>query len=96
MARDRALTDVIFTCCTDDKCSGVARVGNTMIATYFMRNELLDSQVLPRAVELIQGTDRYHRTANPESNVLVIGIPNVGKSSLINMLRARTLRVKGT
>jgi ribosome biogenesis GTPase A len=52
-------------------------------------------QILPRSIELIQSSDRYHRTANPESNILVVGIPNVGKSSLINILRARNLQIKG-
>jgi len=53
------------------------------------------AKIVPRAIDLIQSTDRYHRTANPESNILIVGIPNVGKSSLINILRAKNLQVTG-
>lgn len=52
-------------------------------------------QVLPRAKELLKESDRFHREFNPESNILVIGIPNVGKSTLINVIRNRVFRVKG-
>ena len=51
--------------------------------------------MLPRVIELIQASDRYHRAANPDSNILIIGIPNVGKSSIINLVRSGNLRVKG-
>jgi len=51
--------------------------------------------VLPTAQELIEEHNRYHRAGRPDSNILVIGIPNVGKSTLINMLRANHLRVGG-
>jgi len=52
--------------------------------------------VLPRAIELIQSSDRYHRTGAPDSNFMIIGVPNVGKSSLINLIRSRQLKMKGT
>ena len=51
--------------------------------------------ILPRAIELIQESDRYHRASRPDSNILIIGIPNVGKSSLINHIRRGNLRVGG-
>jgi len=59
------------------------------------RNNFGLSKVIPRAIDLIQSSDRYHRTANPESNILVVGIPNVGKSSLINVLREKNLQITG-
>ena len=59
-------------------------------------NQGITFQVIPRAIDLIQSSDRYHRTANPESNILVVGIPNVGKSSLINVLREKNLQITGS
>ena len=65
----------------------------------FILNHFLFSltyfQVLPTTIELISKTDRFHRQFDPDSSALVIGIPNVGKSSLINLIRNGTLRVKG-
>jgi len=52
-------------------------------------------QVLPTAVKLIQEANRYHRQGRPDKSILVIGIPNVGKSTLINRLRSNHLKVKG-
>lgn len=52
-------------------------------------------QVLPTATKLISGSERYHRQFTPNSNILVVGIPNVGKSSLINLVRSGALRIGG-
>ncbi|XP_068111428.1 mitochondrial ribosome-associated GTPase 1 [Hyperolius riggenbachi] len=49
-------------------------------------------QVVPAITEHIEGSPRFHRTENPEICIMVIGIPNVGKSSLINCLRRIHLR----
>lgn len=49
--------------------------------------------ILPRAIALIEGSDRYHRASRPDSNVMIIGIPNVGKSSLINHIRKGNLNI---
>ena len=38
-------------------------------------------------------TCRWHRAERPDSTLLVVGIPNVGKSSLINKLRSDHLKV---
>ena len=51
--------------------------------------------VLPRSIELIQKSDRYHRASKPDSNILIIGVPNVGKSSLINLVRSGSLKIGG-
>eukprot|EP00095_Tigriopus_kingsejongensis_P010448 maker-scaffold918_size81203-snap-gene-0.19 protein:Tk10448 transcript:maker-scaffold918_size81203-snap-gene-0.19-mRNA-1 annotation:"mitochondrial gtpase 1" len=51
--------------------------------------------IIPKCAKLIQESERYHRSEKPDANILVIGIPNVGKSSLINALRAGNLKLKG-
>ena len=38
-------------------------------------------------LELINNSSRYHRSNCTDYNLLIIGIANVGKSSLINSLR---------
>ncbi|XP_064125178.1 mitochondrial ribosome-associated GTPase 1 isoform X1 [Loxodonta africana] len=49
-------------------------------------------QIIPTVTELIGNSYRYHRGENLEYCVMVIGIPNVGKSSLINSIRRLHLR----
>lgn len=48
--------------------------------------------ILPLAINLINESNRYNRTNNPEFAAMIIGVPNVGKSSLINRLRNKYLR----
>ncbi|NXS89560.1 MTG1 GTPase, partial [Erpornis zantholeuca] len=49
-------------------------------------------QVVPMVAELVANSPRYHRAESCEHNILVIGVPNVGKSSLINSLRRLHLK----
>ncbi|XP_053524425.1 mitochondrial ribosome-associated GTPase 1 isoform X2 [Artibeus jamaicensis] len=49
-------------------------------------------QVIPAVTELVRSSYRYHRGESVELCIMVIGIPNVGKSSLINSLRRQHLR----
>jgi len=51
--------------------------------------------VLPSAVKLINQSNRYHRTRLIEKSILIIGIPNVGKSTMINQLRHRHMFIGG-
>lgn len=48
--------------------------------------------IIPRISSLLQKSERYNRFEEREYQLMVIGIPNVGKSSLINALRAKHLR----
>ncbi|KAJ0173456.1 hypothetical protein K1T71_010605 [Dendrolimus kikuchii] len=48
----------------------------------------------PLMVDLIKNSERFNRSEELDYNVMIIGVPNVGKSSLINMLRSRNLRIK--
>lgn len=47
--------------------------------------------IFPLAEDLIKRSDRYHRNQSREHNIMIIGIPNVGKSSLLNTMRNRYL-----
>uniref|UniRef100_A0A8D0H0H2 Mitochondrial GTPase 1 n=1 Tax=Sphenodon punctatus TaxID=8508 RepID=A0A8D0H0H2_SPHPU len=49
-------------------------------------------KVIPLVTELICTSQRYQRTENVEYCVMVIGVPNMGKSSLINSMRRLHLR----
>lgn len=44
-------------------------------------------KILAMAENLIENSERYNRALATEYNLMVIGVPNVGKSSLINCLR---------
>lgn len=44
-------------------------------------------KIMTKAVELIKESDRFNRTHSEELTMMIIGAPNVGKSSLINRLR---------
>ncbi|XP_068619249.1 mitochondrial GTPase 1 [Battus philenor] len=48
----------------------------------------------PLLVDLIKDSNRYNRSEELEYNVMIIGVPNVGKSSLINMLRSKNMRIR--
>lgn len=47
--------------------------------------------LFPLAQDLIRNSNRYNRQDEEDYNLMIIGVPNVGKSSLINSLRARHL-----
>ncbi|NWH24079.1 MTG1 GTPase, partial [Grus americana] len=48
--------------------------------------------IVPLVAKLVGDSPRYHRAESNEYNILVIGVPNVGKSSLINSLRRLHLK----
>ncbi|XP_034519431.1 mitochondrial ribosome-associated GTPase 1 isoform X4 [Ailuropoda melanoleuca] len=54
--------------------------------------DLKEQQVIPMVRGLVESSYRYHRGESLEYCAMVIGIPNVGKSSLINALRRQHLR----
>lgn len=51
-------------------------------------------KLLPLSSELIGNSERYNRSEELEFGIMIIGVPNVGKSSLINALRNRNLQKK--
>ncbi|NWU54631.1 MTG1 GTPase, partial [Dromas ardeola] len=48
--------------------------------------------IVPLVAKLVDDGPRYHRAESTEYSILVIGVPNVGKSSLINSLRRLHLK----
>lgn len=51
-------------------------------------------QVMPTALSLIKGSNRFNRSESVDYRIMVIGVPNVGKSSLINAVRSSVLGKK--
>ncbi|KAF5274359.1 hypothetical protein FQA39_LY07239 [Lamprigera yunnana] len=49
--------------------------------------------IFPLAQKLIANSDRYNRANEDDNCIMIIGIPNVGKSSLVNTLRNRFLKM---
>lgn len=48
-------------------------------------------EIFPLAQDLINNSNRYNRATLEDYQIMIIGIPNVGKSSLVNALRIRHL-----
>lgn len=61
---------------------GVGKV----IYTDCIREENI-KQIVPAIIERIGSNPRFNRAETPEISIMVTGVPNVGKSSLINSLR---------
>lgn len=57
------------------------------------RNQNCDgmTNLFPLARQLISKSDRFNRTGEDDYNIMIIGVPNVGKSSVINALRNKYL-----
>lgn len=51
-------------------------------------------KIVPTAIDLIRNSDRFNRSEEKEHSIMIIGVPNVGKSSLVNILRNRHLLKK--
>ena len=51
-------------------------------------------EVIPACIDLVQNTERYDRDVENDINIMVVGVPNVGKSTLLNELRQYHLGLK--
>ncbi|RUS85834.1 hypothetical protein EGW08_006386 [Elysia chlorotica] len=76
------------------KLDGVDNVFFTSF--HAMQNSsFLNSELLPLSKQLVESRPRYQREGADDFNMLVIGVPNVGKSTFINTLRNNQLYRKG-
>ena len=50
---------------------------------------------MPTVLDLIKASNRYNREDLIGYNLMIIGVPNVGKSTIINKLRNNYLKVRG-
>ncbi|NXJ55556.1 MTG1 GTPase, partial [Spizaetus tyrannus] len=71
------------------QASGCCQHGCSATVTALLRVSL---QIVPLVAKLVGNSPRYHRAESTEYSILVIGVPNVGKSSLINALRRLHLK----
>ncbi|CAB3361758.1 Hypothetical predicted protein [Cloeon dipterum] len=74
---EHGISDVLYTCCKNDRDKNV-------------------DQVVPKAIELISQSPRFNREDSEEMNLMIIGVPNVGKSSLINRIRNKVLKKRNS
>lgn len=72
-------------------------IEHVMFTNCLQQNSPSAKRVIPTVVEIIGGSERFNRMEDQEYSIIVVGIPNVGKSSLINALRRLNVkRGKGT
>ncbi|CAN9499851.1 unnamed protein product [Ophioblennius macclurei] len=69
-------------------------VKNVLFTDCLKQSDASIKKVVPMVMEIIQDSMRFNRVENTNYCLMVIGVPNVGKSSLINALR-RTNMKKG-
>lgn len=77
---DRSLNDAIAEKITKEE--GIQKVIFTDLRTRLQLNE----GFLPHILKMIRHSERYQRTDRNEINLMVTGIPNVGKSTFINQI----------
>ncbi|TNN58328.1 Mitochondrial ribosome-associated GTPase 1 [Liparis tanakae] len=70
-------------------------VRNVLFTNCLKQSDDNIKKLVPLVVEIIESKPRFHRDENTNFCLMVIGVPNVGKSSLINSLRRTNLK-KGT
>lgn len=70
----------------------VSRGINAVLHTNLQNSNLADSgfkKILPTAMGMIKSGERYNRQDLKDYHLMIVGVPNVGKSTLINRFRAR-------
>ena len=61
----------------------------------FEKSNVLKKKILPMVRELTDSRPRYNREGQNEYSAMVIGVPNVGKSTFINAVRWAHTKKKG-
>ena len=77
------------------KSKGVNKVLWTNLSGKCTLKESNFESVLPSIIKLVTNSDRYNRADSTDITAMVTGIPNVGKSCLINRLRQNIMRKTG-
>ncbi|XP_062319734.1 mitochondrial ribosome-associated GTPase 1 [Osmerus eperlanus] len=67
-------------------------VKNVLFTDCFKQRDENIKKLVPVVTELIESRPRFHREEDSNYCLMVIGVPNVGKSSLINALRRMHLK----
>ncbi|XP_056291358.1 mitochondrial ribosome-associated GTPase 1 [Pseudoliparis swirei] len=67
-------------------------VRNVLFTNCLKQSDDNIKQLVPMVVEIIESKPRFNRDENTNFCLMVIGVPNVGKSSLINSLRRTNLK----
>lgn len=66
-----------------------------MSGSQYSHDERGYTKLMDKAFELIRNSDRHNRSDSLSFKVMIVGIPNVGKSTLVNRLRQYHLGAKG-
>ncbi|CAL7951271.1 unnamed protein product [Xylocopa violacea] len=84
------LTDMKFQSCIE---KNLRKEGLSNILFTNFRNKACSGvkELLPLAQKLMKESNRYNRSQETSFQMMIIGVPNVGKSSLINRLRNNVL-----
>ncbi|XP_029962494.1 mitochondrial ribosome-associated GTPase 1 [Salarias fasciatus] len=67
-------------------------VQNVLFTDCLKQSDTSIKKVVPLVMEIIEKSMRFNRAENTTYCLMVIGVPNVGKSSLINALRRTNLK----
>ncbi|KAJ8332641.1 hypothetical protein SKAU_G00424300 [Synaphobranchus kaupii] len=67
-------------------------VSNVLFTNCLRQTDDNVKKIVPMVTQLIESGPRYHREEDTHYCLMVIGVPNVGKSSLINALRRTNLK----
>ncbi|KAF5895716.1 mitochondrial ribosome-associated GTPase 1 [Clarias magur] len=67
-------------------------VKNVLFTDCLKQRDASIKKIVPVVIDLIENSPRFHREENRSYCLMVIGVPNVGKSSLINALRRTNLK----
>ncbi|KAM9848122.1 mitochondrial ribosome-associated GTPase 1 [Aulostomus maculatus] len=67
-------------------------VKNVLFTDCLKQRDASVKKLVPTVMEIIQNNPRFNRYENVDYCLMVIGVPNVGKSSLINALRRTNLK----
>lgn len=84
---------------SDSVVSKLKRDGLSNVIFTNLKNQKCKNmkKILPLAINLISDSNRFNRMEQEFYSIMIIGVPNVGKSSLINRLRSDNLSLgKGT